>query len=253
MTMDVKFNINSGAWPAYYNRQPCASKAKPPSVPAGRKKDRVEISPEGREQNTRARLLKELEERCGVRGAEPAAIRSSGEPGSFSSFLDEFDKLLTSGGPYNMAVMDMQANQNVRNQMERSIQTLLSGAGVDLPEGTAFRLTVSPGDYYIRTEGLNDPELSQKVEEAVNRGDNGKKLYNHIQYCDPARFGYEEPARNSGGRGLSLEYAGGRLADIGTQYGYGPGQTAWQARLREDPEEAELRYMEKAGEIARGL
>lgn len=251
--MDIKLNINSGAWPAYYNRQPCAPKAKPPSVPAGRKEDCVEISPEGREQNSRARLLKELEERFGVRGAGPSAARTGGEPGDFPSFLDEIDRLLPSGGSCNMAVMDMQANQNVRNRMEQSIQTLLAGAGVRLPEGVSFRLAVSPGDYCIRTEGLNDPELARKVEEAVNRGDNGRKLYNHIQYCNPARFGYEEPAGYGGGRGLSLEYAGGRLADIGTRYGYGPGQTGWQARLLEDPEEAELRYMEKAGEIARGL
>ena len=249
--MNVKLNLDS--WPAYYNRRPSAPKAKPSAVPAGRKKDRVEISPEGRELNSRARLLKELEEQCGVRGVEPAGVRTSGGSGDFSSFLEEFDKLPPPDGSCNMAIMDMQANQNVRNQMERSFQTLFTGAGLHFPEGASFRLTVSPQDYYIRTEGLNDPELARRVEETVNRGDNGKKLYNHIQYCNPARFGYEEPARDGGGRGLSLEYAGGRLTDIGTRYGYGPGQTGWQTRLRENPEEAELRYMERAGEIARSL
>ena len=63
--MDVKLNANSGIRPAYYGKQPCARKAKASSVSAGQKKDSVEISPEGRELHSRARLLKEMEERYG--------------------------------------------------------------------------------------------------------------------------------------------------------------------------------------------
>lgn len=319
--MDVKLNGSSGIRPAYYKKQPCASKAKTASVSGGRKKDSVEISPEGREQRFRVKVLEGLEEECGARGGgvstEPAggetarfvprldefenslplsspvnraavdvqamrnvwnqtepssraglltelekrygvretepSTRQGGETARFASFLDEFDKLLFSDAPSNMAVMDMQANQNVRNQMEQSLQTLFAQAGVQIPEGVSFRLTAAPGDYYIRVHGLHDQQLARKIEEAVNIEDNGRKLYNHIQYCNPARFGYEEPVIYAAGHGLGLDYTEGRLADIGTKYGYGPGQTGWQDHLREQPEEAELRYMEQAGRIAGDL
>ena len=251
--MDVKLNANSGIRPAYYGKQPCARKAKASSVSAGRKKDSVEISPEGRELHSRARLLKEMEERYGVRGAGLAMDRSGGETACFASFLDEFDRLLASGDAAHLAVMDMQANQNVRNQLERSVQTLLTQAGVQVPEDVSFRLTVAPSDFYIKADGLDDPELAKRIEEAVNKGDNGKKLYNHILYCNPARFGYEEPARYTGGQALGLRYQGGRLADLDTKFGFGPGQTGWQDRLRERSEEVGLRYMERAEKTALGL
>lgn len=251
--MDVKLNANSGIRPAYYGKQPCARKAKASSASAGRKKDSVEISPEGRELHSRARLLKEMEERYGVSGAGPVGDRSGGEGGSFASFLDEFDRLLAAGGSDNLAVMDMQANQNVRNQLERSVRALLAQAGVQVPEGESFQLTVAPGDFRIRAEGLDDPELARRIEGAVNQGDNGRKLYHHIQYCNPARFGFEEPARYAGGQALGLRYQGGRLADLDTQFGFGPGQTGWQDRLRKRPEEVGLRYMERAEKVALGL
>jgi len=41
----------------------------------------------------------------------------------------------------------------------------------------------------------------------------------------------EEPGQYSG-TGLSLDYSGGHFMDVDTQYGYGPGQTDWQAGMQ---------------------
>lgn len=251
--MEVKLNGSSGMRPAYFRKQTSAPKTRTASTGSERKKDSVVISAEGREVNSRVRLLRELEERCGIREVRPAGEREDGEPVCFGSFLDEFNKLLASGGGENIAVMDMQANQNLRRQMERTVQTMFVRAGVEIPAGTDFRLEVSPGDYQIRAVGLKDAELARKIGEAVNCGDNGRKLYQHVQFCNPARFGFAEPERFDGGDALGLVYCEGRLSDIGTRFGYGPGQTEWQCQVREEPVKAGLAYMEQAEKIAQSL
>lgn len=233
--MEVKFNPGSGLRPAYYKAPARAAKPDAPAPsPAGRTQDSVDISPEGRAISQEAQ-------------AEREAYTAQ-----FGSFLDELDKLLTSAdGSDPVALLDLQANQNVRARMEQGVGALLGQKGVQIPAGASLILKVDAADYRICAEGVDDPALLSRAEDALNQGDNGRRLYRHIQYCNPARYGLPEPAQFAGGGALGIMYRDGCLLDLDTKHGFGPGQTDWQVRLRENPEEAGRRYMEQAEKLAR--
>ena len=198
--------------------------------------------------------------------------------------------------------------QIVRNQISQSVQDLLQKNGVTIPEGQSFTLRVD-ANYYIHAVGLDDPELAESVEKAINVGNNGYYLQYHISECkrvsrelgltvpsaadslseakesllymvqDLTGYDIRELDREDGniytpdGQNLwdvllekaahfqtpdgingidisqywliysriaalgwdsipdpvyELLYMDGNLYDIGTEYGYGPGQTDWQ-------------------------
>jgi len=127
----------------------------------------------------------------------------------------------------------VQANQTVRDQMDREIGRLFRQAGV--PEDASLRLTVDI-NHHISVSGLDDETLTAQLEEALNQGENGEKFYEHIRLCDPAPFGGEEQEQYVPGAPLSLDWRDGHLMDLDGAYGYGPGQTGWQAgaRARDD-------------------
>lgn len=105
------------------------------------------------------------------------------------------------GGPPSLASAAMKALAAARNQIDQSVQTLLAENGIDLADDTSFRLTVDPTSYSIKVSGLEDEALTEAIEQALNRGDNGKNLYNHLKLTGSD----------------SVEYANGHLAALDAQ------------------------------------
>lgn len=110
----------------------------------------------------------------------------------------------SAGDPPTLASAAMQASQACREQIDQAMQDLLAENGIELPAGTSFRLTVDQ-DYTIHVTGLEDEEQATAIEQALNRGDNGKNLYNHLKLT----------ALN--GKNLGVDYANGHLASVDTQ------------------------------------
>lgn len=108
------------------------------------------------------------------------------------------------GGVPTLASAAMQASQACREQIDQSIQDLLAESGIELPADASFRLTVGQ-DYTIHVTGLEDEEQATAIEQALNRGDNGKNLYNHLKLTTPS------------GENLGVDYANGHLAAVDTQ------------------------------------
>lgn len=213
-------------------------------------------------------------------------------------------------GGCNMLVEGMEWNQGIRNEMNDTIHQLLQENGIVIPEDADLRFTVDPYDFFIRVSGVNEG-LAKRIETALNQGENGYYLYEHISFCNPAEYGVEEPIQyiagdkekmvvyhlvnrmtgldirkleNRNGKfytpdgedlwevlkekydelaadgsvdasglnsyaaayrrvatagwertsdcNLTIGYKDGYLYDLDTSYGYGPGQTAWQDRVR---------------------
>lgn len=105
------------------------------------------------------------------------------------------------GGPPSLASAAMKALAAARNQIDQSVQTLLAENGIDLADDTSFRLTVEQPGYSIKVSGLEDEALTEAIEQALNRGDNGKNLYNHLKLTGSN----------------SVEYANGHLAALDAQ------------------------------------
>ncbi len=138
----------------------------------------------------------------------------------------------------------VRANQTVRNQMDEGIGRLFRRAGV--PEDASLRLSVDAGAHHISVSGLDDEALTAQLEEALNQGDNGKNLYEHIRLCDPAPFGGGEQEQYVMGSSLSLDWRDGHLMDLDGAYGYGPGQRGWQAEARAKDDDLQT-FQEAAG------
>ncbi len=149
------------------------------------------------------------------------------------------------GGAPSFASTAVQANQTVRDQIDREIGRLFRRAGV--AEDVSLRLTVDAGAHHITVSGLDDEALTAQLEEALNQGENGTKLYEHIRLCDPAPFGGEEQEQYVMGSSLSLDYRNGHLMDLDGAYGYGPGQRGWQAAASARDDDLQT-FQEAAGQ-----
>jgi len=112
----------------------------------------------------------------------------------------------STGGPPTLASAAMQANQACREQIGQAIQDLFAGNGIEVPADASFRLTVNPSDYSIHVTGLEDKELAGEMEKALNQGENGKNLYNHLKLTSP-----------DGGI-LGIDYADGHLEALDSQW-----------------------------------
>jgi len=112
---------------------------------------------------------------------------------------------VSAGGPPTLISAAMQANQACRDQIGQSIQYIFAERGIEVPADATFRLTVDQSDYSIHVTGLEDEELTVAMEQALNRGDNGKKLYNHLKLTTPD------------GETLGVDYTNSHLADVDTQ------------------------------------
>ena len=111
----------------------------------------------------------------------------------------------SAGDPPTLAAAAMQANQVCREQIDQSIQDIFAESGIEVPANATFRLTVDQSDYSIHVTGLEDEELTEAMEQALNRGNNGKNLYDHLKLTTPD------------GEALGVDYADGHLADVDAQ------------------------------------
>ena len=222
---------------------------------------------------------------------------------------------ITSNGMY-FSDLEIITCQLIRDQISQSVRDLLQKNNVTIPEGQSFTLSVDYNNF-IHAVGLDDPELTEAVERAINVGNNGCRLKQHISDCrrvsqelgltipsaaeslskskeslflmvqDLAGYDIRELDRQDGkiytpdGQDLwdvltknaanyktpdgiisidisqywmlyshialfgwdsvpdpvyELTYLDGNLYDIGTEYGYGPGQTEWQKWAHENAE-----------------
>ncbi len=89
-------------------------------------------------------------------------------------------------------VNDEEWNDEVRRGMNDSINRLFAENGIDIPEGADLRLRVDPYEYKIHAGGV-DEALARQIEEVLNRGNNGRYLYEHLRWCNPANNGFEQP------------------------------------------------------------
>ena len=87
---------------------------------------------------------------------------------------------------------DEEWNDEVRCGMNDSINRLFAENGIDIPEGADLRLRVDPYEYKIHADGV-DGVLARQIEEVLNRGNNGRYLYEHLRWCNPANNGFEQP------------------------------------------------------------
>ena len=87
---------------------------------------------------------------------------------------------------------DEEWNDKVRRGMNDSINRLFAENGIDIPEGADLRLRVDPYEYKTHAGGV-DEALARQIEEVLNRGNNGRYLYEHLRWCNPANNGFEQP------------------------------------------------------------
>lgn len=116
---------------------------------------------------------------------------------------------LQMGNPYvfpdgapTLASAAAKANQACREQIDQSIQDLFKQNGIEIPADASFRLTVDDS-YTFHVTGLEDKELTEAMEQALNCGDNGKNLYDHLKLTAPD------------GETPGVDYANGHLSAAG--------------------------------------
>ncbi|MBQ9721258.1 MAG: hypothetical protein IJV64_11275, partial [Oscillospiraceae bacterium] len=84
----------------------------------------------------------------------------------------------------------------------------------------------------------------------LKNGDGGNGIS-----IDNLKDAYQKYAREGWGssESLSIEYKDGHLYDIGTKYGYGPGQTDWQKLVYNNPDPYNKAYMARVDAAAQEL
>ena len=87
---------------------------------------------------------------------------------------------------------DEEWNDEVRSGINESVNRLFEENGIVIPEDADLRLRVDPYEYIIHADGV-DEALARQIEEALNRGNNGRYLYEHLRWCNPARNGFGQP------------------------------------------------------------
>lgn len=330
--MDIRLDVNPSARAAYRKNLAEAVKAEPGKSGAStpRSHDVVDIS----RKSTQAAAAKN-----GEAASESAPTRKHGflvKEGKIDNSETTFTSIFATIVPVSKAMeargeagigkpmepVWAAANQVVRDQISQSVQELLAQNGITIPEGQSFEMYAGYSDgFYIHVFGLDDPELTEAVEKAVNVGNNGYYLSMHhswsgmitswmgltgqpsqdtlsqekesLYYMVQDLSGYDirtlrrengciytpdgrdlwtvlqekaaqfkVPDSPEGEIGVNIgqfrslynriaqlgwdfipdpagrfRYQDGYLYDIGTPYGYGPGQREWQDWVRENADE----------------
>lgn len=91
----------------------------------------------------------------------------------------------SAGGSPTLENTAKQANLACREQIDQSIQDIFAANGIELSDDTSFRLAVDSDSYSIRVLDMEDQEQAAAIEQALNRGDNGKNLYHHLKVTSP--------------------------------------------------------------------
>ncbi len=106
--------------------------------------------------------------------------------------------------PPTLSSAAMEANQAFREGMDEAIQYIFKQEGIEIPEGASFRLMVDP-DYTIHVSGLEDEKLAESIAQALNSGDNGENLHQHLKITSPD------------GESLGVNYSNGHLEALDAQ------------------------------------
>lgn len=110
--------------------------------------------------------------------------------------LNNYDPVIqrTFGG-CNSFTADQEYNREMRGQINDCINQIFLANGIVIPDGTELYLTVDPYDYRIHAEGVGK-ELAAEIESALNFGENGHSLYNHISYCNQSNINIGQQGSN---------------------------------------------------------
>ena len=82
----------------------------------------------------------------------------------------------------NGDAVDAARNIFNRQMVNAQISNILKDNGIELGENSQCTFSVDPYSYYISVLGI-DEETKQRMEDALNVGNNGKNLYLHIKQC----------------------------------------------------------------------
>lgn len=83
-------------------------------------------------------------------------------------------------------------NEEVRNDLNNTINQLFEENGIVIPEDTDLKLLADPFKFEIHASGVDDA-LAKKIEQVLNQGKNGLFLYMHIKSCNPEKNGFDTP------------------------------------------------------------
>lgn len=187
--MDIRLNTNPSMQAAYVKNQAETSKASSGRASAPHSCDTVELSPE-------AMAARAAQNDASEKNASGKAVRVDGimmKDGKWDDSETTFfwwgdgaaqleENLRAQGKTIKdmyIGEMEMAIQQIIRNQISQSVQELIAKNGITIPEGQSFELRVLD-DYYIHVDGLDDPELTEAIEKAINVGNNGFYLHRHI-------------------------------------------------------------------------
>lgn len=93
--------------------------------------------------------------------------------------IDKNDSLFRNREDSAISPNELEIAHN-RQMSNKQVSNILDENGITLSDDESCTFTVDPYSYYISVEGVSD-ELKEKMEKALNTGDNGKNLYSHIR------------------------------------------------------------------------
>lgn len=111
-----------------------------------------------------------------------------------------------SGGAY---LDKIDQNAFNRQMVNRQIGNILSEKGISVGEGEEYTFTVDAYSNRITVSGA-DADKARAIEDALNSGENGKNLYEHIKLCsqwEKDLSGEHEKNEQLSNGGLALRYA----------------------------------------------
>ncbi len=73
--------------------------------------------------------------------------------------------------------------QHARSVINQQISTLLSRHGISLSKEINLKFTIDPYTYGVSVSGNDKENILSLIEELLNEGDNGKKLWTHAWIC----------------------------------------------------------------------
>lgn len=80
-------------------------------------------------------------------------------------------------------VIDAEENASNRQMINRQINNILNGAGINISDEDNIVFSIEPYEYKITVTGNISDEKCKQIEQVLNNKDNGKNLYDHIYFC----------------------------------------------------------------------
>ena len=80
----------------------------------------------------------------------------------------------------NVEVEDYKRTQYNRTAITAEINQLFKDNNISIPNDVSFKFSINPYDFTIAVLGLEDKELTGRIEKLLNVGDNGKYFYDHL-------------------------------------------------------------------------